>query len=81
MTLICAPVARASEFFVIDRKSPLSHALRKIAPMGCRIYEVGIPYRGRTYAEGKKITWKDGESHLRYIEIQPSRRKKRAIGS
>jgi hypothetical protein len=25
-----------------------------------RIYEVGISYRGRTYSEGKKITWKDG---------------------
>lgn len=25
-----------------------------------RIYEVGISYSGRTYAEGKKITWKDG---------------------
>lgn len=25
-----------------------------------RIYEVGISYNGRTYAEGKKITWKDG---------------------
>jgi hypothetical protein len=25
-----------------------------------RIYEVGISYAGRTYAEGKKISWKDG---------------------
>ena len=25
-----------------------------------RIYEVGISYSGRTYAEAKKITWKDG---------------------
>ena len=25
-----------------------------------RIYEVGISYAGRTYEEGKKITWKDG---------------------
>jgi len=25
-----------------------------------RIYEVGISYYGRTYAEGKKIGWKDG---------------------
>jgi len=25
-----------------------------------RIYEVGISYFGRTYAEGKKINWKDG---------------------
>ena len=27
---------------------------------GCRIYEVGISYYGRTYEEGKKIGWKDG---------------------
>jgi glycosyltransferase involved in cell wall biosynthesis len=32
----------------------------KLARMGCRIYEVGISYSGRTYAEGKKINWKDG---------------------
>ncbi|MEK7641468.1 MAG: glycosyltransferase family 2 protein [Patescibacteria group bacterium] len=29
-----------------------------------RIYEVGISYKGRTYAEGKKIGWKDGFSAL-----------------
>ncbi len=32
----------------------------KVARGGWRIYEVGISYRGRTYAEGKKINWKDG---------------------
>ncbi|OYQ64174.1 glycosyl transferase [Pseudanabaena sp. SR411] len=32
----------------------------KVAKMGCRIYEVGISYYGRTYEEGKKIGWKDG---------------------
>jgi glycosyltransferase involved in cell wall biosynthesis len=32
----------------------------KIAKLHCRIYEVGISYAGRTYAEGKKINWKDG---------------------
>jgi glycosyltransferase involved in cell wall biosynthesis len=33
----------------------------KIARLpGIRIYEVGISYYGRTYAEGKKIGWKDG---------------------
>jgi len=32
----------------------------KIAKGHWRIYEVGISYSGRTYAEGKKITWKDG---------------------
>ena len=32
----------------------------KLARQGLRIYEVGISYSGRTYAEGKKIGWKDG---------------------
>lgn len=38
-----------------------------VAQMGVRIFEVGISYTGRTYAEGKKITWKDGISALRCI--------------
>src|SRR6266576_4695470 len=32
----------------------------KLSKTGCRIYEVGISYNGRTYAEGKKVNWKDG---------------------
>jgi len=32
----------------------------KVAAAGCRVYEVGISYHGRTYEEGKKIGWKDG---------------------
>lgn len=32
----------------------------KLARTGCKIYEVGISYNGRTYKEGKKINWKDG---------------------
>jgi glycosyltransferase involved in cell wall biosynthesis len=32
----------------------------KLARMNLRIFEVGISYYGRTYAEGKKIGWKDG---------------------
>jgi glycosyltransferase involved in cell wall biosynthesis len=34
---------------------------------GIRIYEVPISYYGRTYAEGKKIGWRDGFSALRCI--------------
>ena len=36
----------------------------KVAKLGCRIYEVPIAYHGRTYAEGKKITWRDGIAAL-----------------
>lgn len=32
----------------------------RLAKTGARVYEVGISYQGRTYAEGKKIGWKDG---------------------
>jgi glycosyltransferase involved in cell wall biosynthesis len=32
----------------------------KVARLGCRIYEVGISYAGRTYREGKKVGWRDG---------------------
>jgi glycosyltransferase involved in cell wall biosynthesis len=32
----------------------------KVAKKGFRIYEVPISYSGRSYREGKKITWKDG---------------------
>jgi glycosyltransferase involved in cell wall biosynthesis len=36
----------------------------KIATMKLRIYEVPISYSGRTYEEGKKITWRDGFSAI-----------------
>lgn len=36
----------------------------KLAKKQCRFYEVPISYHGRTYAEGKKITWKDGIAAL-----------------
>jgi glycosyltransferase involved in cell wall biosynthesis len=32
----------------------------KVGKKKCRVYEVGISYYGRSYSEGKKITWKDG---------------------
>ena len=32
----------------------------KVAKKRCRVYEVGISYAGRSYEEGKKITWWDG---------------------
>jgi hypothetical protein len=44
----------------------------KIAKAGWRIYEVGISYQGRTYAEGKKIGWHDGVRAL-YCIVRYSR--------
>jgi glycosyltransferase involved in cell wall biosynthesis len=48
----------------------------KLARSRCRIYEVGISYSGRTYAEGKKIGWKDGVRAIWcIIKYRPSRRR------
>ena len=49
----------------------------KIAKNKWRVYEVPISYYGRTYSEGKKITWKDGFRALwcivRYsLSVKPS---------
>ena len=38
-----------------------------VSRLKVRIYEVAISYHGRTYAEGKKIGWRDGFSALRCI--------------
>lgn len=39
----------------------------KVAKLQCRIYEVPISYHGRTYAEGKKIGWRDGVAAILHI--------------
>jgi glycosyltransferase involved in cell wall biosynthesis len=39
----------------------------KVSKMNVRIYEVSISYNGRTYAEGKKVGWRDGFSALRCV--------------
>ena len=49
----------------------------QIAAMRVRVYEVSISYYGRTYEEGKKITWKDGFSAIRCIVKYNSKSKKR----
>jgi GT2 family glycosyltransferase len=43
-----------------DRFSVETEMTVKLAKLGVRIYEVPIVYHGRTYAEGKKISWSDG---------------------
>jgi glycosyltransferase involved in cell wall biosynthesis len=48
-----------SKRFGIEPELTAKFAKRKL-----RIFEVPISYYGRTYAEGKKITWKDGLSAL-----------------
>lgn len=47
----------------------------KVSGLDCRIYEVGISYSGRTYAEGKKIGWRDGVRAIWcIIKYRPRRR-------
>ncbi len=41
--------------------------IAQVAKHKFRVYEVGISYHGRTYAEGKKITWKDGLAAIWHI--------------
>jgi glycosyltransferase involved in cell wall biosynthesis len=39
----------------------------KIAKLPCTIYEVPVNYHGRSYAQGKKITWVDGVAALYHV--------------
>jgi glycosyltransferase involved in cell wall biosynthesis len=39
----------------------------RLAQAGARVYEVPVSYAGRTYAEGKKISWKDGVAAFWHI--------------
>ena len=47
-----------------DRFSVETEMTVKVAKLGARVYEVPIVYHGRTYAEGKKISWQDGYKAL-----------------
>ncbi len=49
-----APKLRQNRFGIEPEMTSL------VARAGLKVYEVGISYNGRTYAEGKKINWKDG---------------------
>ncbi len=52
-----------------DRFGVEPEIVAKVAKLGCRIFEVGISYYGRTYEEGKKIGWRDGFRAL-YVIIK-----------
>jgi glycosyltransferase involved in cell wall biosynthesis len=58
--LFCAPVLKGIKLHE-QRFGFEPEVTAKVAKIpGIRIYEVGISYYGRTYAEGKKINWRDG---------------------
>jgi hypothetical protein len=50
-----------------DRFSIETEITVKLAKIGARIYEVPITYHGRTYAEGKKISWTDGVAAVYHL--------------
>jgi glycosyltransferase involved in cell wall biosynthesis len=50
----------------------------KVAKMNLRIYETSVSYRGRTYADGKKIGWKDGLRAMYCIVKYGTRRRVRS---
>ncbi|HUS59535.1 MAG TPA: glycosyltransferase family 2 protein [Planctomycetota bacterium] len=50
-----------------DRFGLEPELVAKLSRRNCRIYEVPISYNGRTYAEGKKITWRDGVAAVWWI--------------
>ena len=64
----CYKAFRTPVFDQIDIKSDRfdfePEITMKVARKGFRVYETPISYSGRSYAEGKKITWKDGLSTL-----------------
>jgi glycosyltransferase involved in cell wall biosynthesis len=55
-----------------DRFGFEPEVVAKVARAGARIYEVPISYAGRTYEEGKKISWRDGVKAL-YCVLRYSR--------
>jgi len=61
-----APVIKAIQIEE-DRFGVEPEIVAKVARLGCRIFEVGISYYGRTYEEGKKIGWRDGFGALHAI--------------
>ena len=52
-----------------DRFSLETELTVKLAKIGARIYEVPITYHGRTYAEGKKISWTDGVAAVYHLLV------------
>jgi glycosyltransferase involved in cell wall biosynthesis len=48
-----------------DRFGIEPELVARAAKAGARVFEVGVSYAGRTYAEGKKIRWTDGFDAIR----------------
>ena len=70
-----SPIARKNFAFPVQWRITLTsdrfefepEITAKVAKLGCRVHEVPVRYYGRTYTEGKKITWRDGVAALFHI--------------
>jgi hypothetical protein len=75
--MVRAPVMK-SLVLTSDRFGFEPEITARLAQARARIWEVGISYSGRTYAEGKKINWKDGVAaffHILRFNVFPPRRR------
>jgi glycosyltransferase involved in cell wall biosynthesis len=65
--MMTAPVARSLRLTADDFGIEVEISAEIARRRRLRIYEVGIAYYGRSYADGKKIGWKDGIKALWYL--------------
>ena len=65
--MMTADVARSLRLAANDFGIEVEMSAEIARQRNLRIYELGISYFGRTYAEGKKISWRDGVKALWYI--------------
>ncbi len=87
----CCYIAIKSQYFksldlIENRFGNQPEMIAKLAAIGCIFYEVSVSYHGRSYAEGKKINYKDGFRALYCIAkynnpIQKSKARKKVSDS
>ncbi len=65
--MMTSRVARSLRLTANDFGIEVEMAAEIARQRNLRIYELGISYFGRTYAEGKKVNWKDGMKVLWYV--------------
>jgi glycosyltransferase involved in cell wall biosynthesis len=79
--MVSAPVMKSLPL-TSDRFGFEPELTARLAQANARIWEVGISYSGRTYAEGKKIGWRDGVAavwHILHYNLFPPRRRRQEL--
>jgi glycosyltransferase involved in cell wall biosynthesis len=64
--MVRAPLLK-SLILTSDRFGFEPEVTARLAQARARVWEIGISYSGRTYAEGKKISWRDGAAAIWHI--------------